>query len=128
VSPPEQAAEVVAGREAGLETSTAAYEPQPPVLCRDEQPLQVLTETRAPRGATKKQGQRGASDYDRKGPASIFRFAAPRAGFRQAPARVRRTTADWALAGAQRLDTRSTACEEVTLVCDTLNTHTKGAG
>jgi hypothetical protein len=34
---------------------------------------------------------------------------------------------DWASEGAQMLETRSTAGEEVPLVCDNRNTHTKGA-
>jgi hypothetical protein len=54
-------------------------------------------------------------------------FAEPLSGFRQASARVRRTKAAWATAGAQMVDTRYADCEEVTLVCDHLNTHTKGA-
>ena len=54
-------------------------------------------------------------------------FAEPLSGFRQATARVRRTKADWAIEMAQMLDTRYADREEVTLVCDNLNTHTKGA-
>jgi hypothetical protein len=42
-------------------------------------------------------------------------------------ARARRTKLDWALAVAQLLDTRYATVEDVTLVCDNLNTHTKGA-
>ncbi len=53
-------------------------------------------------------------------------FAEPLSGFRQATARPRRTKADWAVEVAQLLDTRY-ACAKVTLVCDNLNTHTKGA-
>jgi DDE superfamily endonuclease len=127
VIPPEQEAEFVACMEEVLETSTAAYDPQQPVWCRDEQPIPLLKETRAPSGATKQQGQRVDYEYDRKGTASIFMFAEPLSGFRHATARVRRTTADWAIEVAQMLDTRYTACEEGTLVCDNLNTHTKGA-
>jgi hypothetical protein len=54
-------------------------------------------------------------------------FAEPLSGFRQATARQRRTKADWAIEVAQMLDTRYADCAEVTLVCDNLNTHTKGA-
>ena len=48
-------------------------------------------------------------------------------GFRQATARMRRTKADWAIEAAQMLDTRDADRAGVTLVCDNLNTHTKGA-
>ena len=54
-------------------------------------------------------------------------FAEPLSGFRQASARERRTKADWAQEVAHLLDTRYADNERVTLVCDNLNTHTKGA-
>ena len=54
-------------------------------------------------------------------------LAEPLSGFRQATARPRRTKVDWAIEVAQLLDTRYAACAKVTLVCDNLNTHTKGA-
>jgi DDE superfamily endonuclease len=41
--------------------------------------------------------------------------------------RERRTKVDWAIEVAQLLDARYAACAKVTLVCDNLNTHTKGA-
>jgi hypothetical protein len=72
-------------------------------------------------------GKRVDYEYERNGTASIFMFAEPLSGFRQATARVRRTKADWAIEVAQMLDTRYADREEVTLVCDNLNTHTKGA-
>ena len=50
----------------------------------------------------------------------------PLSGFRQATARLQRTKSDWAIEVAQLLDTRSAKCDRVTLVCDNLNTHTKG--
>ncbi len=54
-------------------------------------------------------------------------FAEPLSGFRQATVRERRAKVDWAIEVAQLLDTRNATCEKVTLVCDNLNTHTKGA-
>ena len=127
VIPPEQDAEFVACMAEVLETYAAAYEPKPPVWCMDAQPIQLLKETRVPIAATKKHGQRVDYAYERHGTASIFMFAEPLSGFRHATARVRRTTADWAIEVAQMLDTRDADGEEVTLVCDHLNTHTKGA-
>jgi hypothetical protein len=93
----------------------------------DEPPVQLLTETRVPIAATKQHGRRVDYEYERNGTASIFLFAEPLSGFRQATARHRRTKGDWASEVAQILDTRYAAGEEVTLVCDNLNTHTKGA-
>jgi hypothetical protein len=77
--------------------------------------------------ATPEHGQRVDYEYERNGTASIFLFAEPLSGFRQATARPHRTKEDWALEVAQLLDTRYADCVAVTLVCDNLNTHTKGA-
>ncbi len=79
VIPPEQDAEFVACMEEVLETYAEAYDPKRPVLCMDEQPFQLLKETRVP------------------------------------------------IEVAQMLDTRYADRKVVTLVCDNLNTHTKGA-
>src|SRR5213080_2096148 len=77
VIPPEQDAEFVACMEDVLETYAEAYDPQHPVLCMDEQPVQLLKETRVPIQATKSHGQRIDYEYERNGTASIFMFADP---------------------------------------------------
>src|SRR5205823_10317830 len=122
VIPPDQDAEFVANMEDVLEIYAQAYDPQQPVVCMDEQPVQLLKETKVPITATKQHGKRVDYEYERKGTASIFMFAEPLSGFRQATARARRTKADWAIEVAQMLDTRYTDGEYVTLVCDNLNT------
>lgn len=127
VIPPEASAEFVASMEEVLETYAQAYDPARPVLCMDEQPVQLLKETRVPIKATKSHGQRVDYEYERNGTASIFMFAEPLVGFRQATARAHRTKTEWALEVAHLLDTRYAKCELVTLVMDNLNTHTKGA-
>src|SRR5215208_4384234 len=103
VIPPEQDAEFVACMEEVLETYAEAYDPKHPVLCMDEQPVQLLKETRLPIAATKKHGKRVDYEYERNGTASIFMFAEPLSGFRQATARVQRTKADWAIEVAQMI-------------------------
>ncbi len=125
--PPAQDAEFVACMEEVLETYARPYDPQRPVLCMDEHPVQLLKETRVPIAATKRHGRRVDYEYERNGTASIFMFAEPLSGFRQATARPRRTKEDWAIEVAHLLDTRYAGCERVTLVLDNLNTHTKGA-
>jgi len=127
VIPPETNAEFVAHMEEVLETYERAYDSTHPVLCMDEQPVQLLKETRVPIEATQEHGKRVDYEYERNGTASIFMFAEPLAGYRQATARVRRTKVDWALEVAHLLDTRYAHCDVVTLVMDNLNTHTKGA-
>src|SRR5258707_5359010 len=106
VIPPEQDAEFVACMEEVLETYADAYDPKHPVLCMDEQPVQLLKETRVPISATTKHRKRVDYEYERNGTASIFMFAEPLSGCRQATARVRRTKADWAIEDAHMLGRR----------------------
>jgi hypothetical protein len=80
--------------------------PNCPVVCMDEQPVQLIGETRMPIPATKEHPERVDYEYERKGTASIFMFAEPLSGFRQATARPRRTKDDWAHEVAHLLDTR----------------------
>jgi hypothetical protein len=127
VIPPAADAEFVASMEVVLDLYAQPYDPQHPVLCMDEQPVQLVGETRVPIPATAEHPERVDYEYERLGTASIFMFAEPLAGFRQATARPQRTKADWALEVAHLLDTRYAACATVRLVCDNLNTHTKGA-
>lgn len=127
VIPPNSDGEFVAHMEEVLETYAKAYDPAQPVLCMDEQPVQLIGETRVPIPATTDHPERVDYEYERKGTASVFMFAEPLSGFRQATARPQRTKVDWALEVAALLDTRYNACDRITLVCDNLNTHTKGA-
>jgi hypothetical protein len=93
----------------------------------DEQPVQLLKETRVPISPTKQHGEHVDYEYERNRRASIFMFAEPLSGFREATARAQRTKQDGALEVAQLLDGRYASCAKVMLVCDNLNTPTKGA-
>ena len=93
----------------------------------DEQPVQLVKETRPPMAATKNRPRRVDYEYERAGTASIFLFCEPLASWRQATARARRTKADWALEVAGLMEGRYADCPKVILVSDNLNTHTKGA-
>ena len=50
--PPEANAEFVANMEEVLETYELPYDPRVPVVCMDEQPIQLLKEKRLPIKAT----------------------------------------------------------------------------
>lgn len=125
VIPPEADAEFVAGMEAVLDTYAAPYDSQSPVLCMDEQPVQLLKETRTPISATKDHPRRVDYEYERAGTASVFLFCEPLVGWRSVSLRERRTKVDWAV--AELLRTRYAQAPKVILVCDNLNTHTPGA-
>lgn len=125
--PPQADAEFVAHMEVVLDTYAQSYDDRYPVLNMDEQPIQLLQETRVPIPATKEHPRRVDYEYERAGTASIFMFCEPLAGWRQVSVRERRTKVDWALEVAELLRTRYAAAEKVILVCDNLNTHTIGA-
>jgi hypothetical protein len=127
VIPPDADGEFVAHMENVLATYEKAHDPDCPVVCMDEQPVQLIGETRVPIPATKEHPERVDYEYERKGTASIFMFAEPLSGFRQATARPHRTKVDWALEVAHLLDTRYLQKPRIILVCDNLNTHTIGA-
>jgi hypothetical protein len=127
VIPPEADSEFVAAMEEVLETYAQPYDSRRPVLCMDEQPVQLLKETRVPIAASKNHPRRVDYEYERAGTASIFMFCEPLSGWRQVAVRQTRTKIDWAKEVEELLRTRYASAEKVILVCDNLNTHTKGA-
>jgi DDE superfamily endonuclease len=127
VIPPECDGEFVAHMEEVLDTYAQPYNPNCPVLCMDEQPVQLQKEIRTPIPATTKHGKRVDYEYERAGTASIFMFAEPLAGWREVAVRPSRTKIDWAIEMAYLLEGRYAHVPHLILVCDQLNTHTKGA-
>jgi hypothetical protein len=127
VIPPDADAEFVAGMEEVLDTYAEPVNLAIPVVCMDEQPTQLLKETRTPIPATAAHPKRIDYEYERAGTASVFVFCEPKTGWRQVTARPRRTKVDWACEVAALLWTRYAKAEKVILVCDNLNTHTRGA-
>lgn len=125
--PPEADAEFAASMEEVLDVYARPYDSRHPVLCMDEQPMQLLKETRKPIAGTKKHPRRVDYEYERAGTASIFMFCEPLSGWRQVSVRQRRTKVDWAQEVEGLLRSRYASVEKVTLVSDNLNTHTKGA-
>jgi hypothetical protein len=123
VIPPKANGEFVAAMENVLETYAQPYDPRFPVLTMDEQPVQLLKETRQPIPATKDHPQRVDYEYERAGTASVFMFAEPLSGWREVHARPHRTKVDWALEMAPLLRTRYAKAEKIIVVCDNLNTH-----
>jgi hypothetical protein len=127
VIPPESDAEFVAQMESVLDLYAEPYDPNCPVICMDEQPVSLHKEARIPIPATAQQPKRVDYEYERAGTASIFMFTEPLAGWREVSVRECRTKIDWATEMARLLEGRYADCPHVKLVCDNLNTHTKGA-
>lgn len=110
-----------------LDVYSMPYNPAIPVLCMDEQPVQLTQETRTPIPATNNHPKRVDYEYERAGTANIFMFTEPLAGWRDVRVRTTRTKVDWAEEMEELLRTRYATAEKVILVCDNLNTHTRGA-
>ena len=91
VIPPDADAEFAAHMEEVLETYARPLDSGRPVLCMDEQPVQLVRETRTPMPATRDRPRRVDCEYERAGTASVFMFCEPLSGWRQATARPRRT-------------------------------------
>jgi hypothetical protein len=127
VIPPEADAEFVAHMEDVLDVYSRPYDANVPVLCMDEQPVQLVEEVKCPIEATKDHPRRVDYEYKRAGVANIFMFAEPLAAWRQVSVRDRKTKVDWAIEMADLLEGRYADCEKVIVVCDNLNTHTMGA-
>ena len=98
-----------------------------PVICMDEQPLQLLEEVNQPIAATKKHARRVDYEYKRVGTVSIFMFCQPLAGWRDVRVGTPRTKIDWAIEMRRILNGHFAKAKKVILVCDNLNTHVAGA-
>lgn len=121
--PPQQNAEFVAQMEDVLEIYHRPYDPNHPLVCMDEQPVQLIKETRVPVPAAPGRAERVDYEYERNGTANIFLFTEPLGGWRKVAVRERRTAPDWAYEIKSLLDEDYPEAEVVTLVCDQLNTH-----
>ena len=127
VIPPKQNAQFAADMENVLQTYLQPYDKRFPVLCMDEQPVQLLEEVNLPIRATKKHARRADYEYKRAGTVSIFMFCEPLAGWRDVAVRPRRTKLDWAIEMRRILTKHYADADKVTLICDNLNTHVTGA-
>ena len=87
--PPEADAEFAASMEEVLETYQRPYDAGCPVVCRDEQPVQLVKETREPVASPAERPRRVDYEYERAGTAAVFLFCEPLAGWREATARQR---------------------------------------
>ena len=101
-------------------------DPRHPVVCMDESPRQLISETRTPIPCLPGQPARYDYEYRRCGTCNIFLASEPLAGKRIVEVTERRTRQDWAQFLKVIADHYSEA-EKITLVMDNLNTHTPGS-
>lgn len=110
-----------------LELYHLPYDPKIPLVCMDEQPVQLIKETRQPLPAAPGQPEKVDYEYERNGTANIFMFTEPLKGTRQVKVREQRTAVDWAYEVRDLLEVVYPDAERVRLVCDNLNTHAIGS-
>ena len=95
------------------------YDPAAPVVCMDEQPVQLIKDTRRPIPAAPGRPARVDYEYERNGTAAIFMFTEPKAGWRNVAVREQRTKIDWAYEVRDLLDGRYSGVSKITLVVTT---------
>jgi len=99
------------------------YDPNRPVVCFDEQPTQLIGETRPPIPIAPGQTPRYDYQYERLGTANHFLWTEPLAGRRKVSVRETRTALDLAHEIRELLEVDYPDAEQVVLVWDNLNTH-----
>jgi len=121
---PEQDAAFVAHMEQVLEVYKRPYDPKRPVVCMDEQPKQLISESRRQVPAAPGQPARIDYEYVREGVCNVWMFVEPLDGWRDVPVTATKTALDWARQVRRVVDDpRFSKAARITLVCDNLNTH-----
>ena len=106
-----------------LDTYALPYDPDIPLVCMDEQPVQLLGELYE--AIEMKPGKVKKEDfqYVRNGTCSIFMFTEPHVGWRHVSAEEHRTKVDWAAQIKELLEVHYPSASKIRLVMDNLNTH-----
>ena len=98
-----------------------------PMVCFDESPEQLVSETRQPLPTRPGQPARYDYEYHREGVANTFMFFAPFQNWRHVKITDRRTKADWAQCMRELVDVHFPDADLITVVQDQLNTHDPAA-
>lgn len=107
-----------------LEVYRRPYDPRRPVVCLDEQPTQLIKETRQVIPAQPGQPERYDYEYERAATAVNFMLTEPLGGWRKVTVRETKTAIDLAQEIKELLDVDDPDAERVVLIWDNLNTHT----
>ena len=116
----------MANMENVLDIYKKLLDPRYPVVCMDESPRQLISETRVPIGASPQRPARHDYEYKRCGVCNIFIACEPLAGKRMVRVTDKRTKSDWAYFIEEIAKTYK-AADRITLVMDNLNTHNPGS-
>lgn len=121
--PPEQNAEFVYHMEDVLDVYHRSFDPLRPLICFDETPVQLISETRQSLPMQSGQPTRYDYEYRREGTANVFMFFAPLHNWRHVKITEHRTKKDWAWCMHDLVYEHFPQAERCVLVEDNLNTH-----
>lgn len=110
-----------------LDLYAEEYVAEFPVVCFDESPYQLISETRPPVAAQSGQVERIDYEYRREGTANLFMLFEPLRGWRHVAVTDRRTKLDFAEQMRQLVDVHFPQATYISVVMDNLNTHTGAA-
>jgi hypothetical protein len=99
------------------------YDPKRPLICLDEEPVQLVGEARTPLPAAPGQPARYDYEYVRNGTANLFMAFEPLLGWRAVRVTERRTAVDLAEVLRWLVEDVHDDADRVVLVVDNLNTH-----
>lgn len=94
------------------------------LVCFDESPEQLVSETRQALPMTPGQLEKYDYEYRREGVSNLFMFFAPLQNWRNIKVTERRTKVDWAYCMRDLVDVHFPQAEKIVIVQDQLNTHT----
>lgn len=98
-----------------------------PLLCMDEMPKQLLSETREPLPVSPGKPARQDYEYKRGGVADVFMIFEPLVGKRYIEITDQRRREEWAHVMQKVSDELYPQAEKIVVVMDNLNTHTPAA-
>jgi hypothetical protein len=110
-----------------LDVYAEPYDPRYPVVCFDEVPYQLISETRQPWPMQPGQPTRYDYEYRRQGTCNLFLFLQPLAGWRHVKITPHRTKQDFAYCMQDLANIHFIEAEKIRVVLDNLNTHTPAA-
>jgi DDE superfamily endonuclease len=110
-----------------LELYAEPYDALYPVVCFDESPYQLVSETRQPLPCAPGRPARYDYEYRREGTCHVFMFFQPLAGWRHVEVTARRAAQDFARCMKALVDEYFPQAELISVVLDNLNTQTPAA-
>lgn len=110
-----------------LDLYAEPYQPAFPVICFDEVPYQMVSETRLPLPMQIGKPLRFDFEYQREGTCNLFMFLQPLAGWRHVKVTDRRTKQDFAWCMKDLVEIHFPEAKKIRVALDNLNTHSPAA-